>query len=281
MKKTILFICLLSLCFWLFTKNSLAQQKNLRIVSLAPSTTEILFALGLEKEIIAVSQFCNYPKEALSKPKAGTFSDPNIEIILSLKPDIIFCTGLEQAPIIEKLKQLNLNVYVSDPKTIEDLLKSIEEIGRLTQREKEASHLVSKMKQDLTAIQQKTATIAADKKPKVFIEIWHDPLLTAGKGSFIDEMITYAGGTNIAHDTIRPFCCFSPEQVINRNPDIIIIGYMDKRNPLELIKSRPGWQHISAVIHNRIYDDIDPNLYLRPGPRIVLGIQKLYEKIHS
>lgn len=281
MKKGTLLILIIFLSVIGFAKNIVAQQNDLRIISLAPSTTEILFALGLEKEIIAVSQFCDYPPEALKKIKAGTFSDPNIEIILSLKPDIIFCTGLEQAPIIEKLKQLKLNVYVSDPKNIDDLLKSIEAIGTLTGRKKEASILVEGMKQELTIIRQKTSSIVSDKKPKVFIEIWHDPLLTAGKGSFIDEMITYAGGINIAHDTIRAFCCFSPEQVIKRNPDSIIVGYMDKDRSIEQIKSRPGWQQISAVIHNRVYSDIDPNLFLRPGPRVIQGIKELYERIYS
>ncbi len=258
-----------------------AQNRTLKIISLAPSTTEILFALGLGGQIIAVSQFCNYPPEALTKKKTGTFSDPNIEIILSLKPDIIFCTGLEQAPVIEKLKKLNLNIYVSDPKDIEGLLKSIEEIGLLTGRQKEAASLIENMRKELEIIRKKTDSIAKDKRRKVFIEIWHDPLLTAGQGSFIDEMIAYAGGINIAHDTIRPFSCFSPEQVIKRNPDCIIIGYMNEKKSIELIKNRPGWQQISAIIHNRIYDDIDPNLFLRPGPRVILGIKKLYERINA
>lgn len=281
MKKIVFFISVLLLSCVLSAKNGLTQEKDLRIISLAPSTTEILFALGLEKQIIAVSQSCDYPLEALKKPKAGTFSEPNIEIILSLKPDIIFCTGLEQAPVIEKLRQLKLRVFVSNPKNIAELLKSIEEIGRLTGRQKEASILSANMKQELATIRQKTASIAAEKKRKVFVEIWHDPLLTAGGGSFIDEMITYAGGVNIAHDTIRPFCCFSPEQVIQRNPDCIIIGYMSEKKQMGLMKSRPGWRQISAVTHNRIFNDIDPNLFLRPGPRVIEGIKELYKKIYA
>lgn len=258
-----------------------AEDKNLRIISLAPSTTEILFALGLENQIIAVSQFCDYPPQAQKKQKAGTFSEPNIEIILSLKPDIIFCTGLEQAPIIGKLKQLHLNVYVSDPKNIEELLKSIEEIGKLTRRQKEADDLLNNMREDLESIRQKTASLPQDKRRKVFVEIWHDPLLTAGQGSFIDEMIRYAGGINIAHDTIRPFSCFSPEQVIKRDPDCIIVGYMDEKKSIELIKSRPGWQNIQAVANNHIYNDINPDLFLRPGPRVILGIKEFFKRIHA
>ena len=108
-----------------------ADSERQRIVSLAPSTTEILFSLGLDKEIVGVTTFCNYPSKALAKEKVGTFSEPDIEKILSLKPDIIFATGLEQAFTVERLRQLKLNIYVSDPSNIKELFESIEDMGKI------------------------------------------------------------------------------------------------------------------------------------------------------
>ena len=251
-----------------------------RYISLAPATTEILFALGLDEEIVGVSSFCNYPLKAKTKEKVGTFSQPNVEKIISLKPDIIFCTGLEQTPVVNALRQLNLKVYVSDPSNIKELLNSIRDIGRLTGREKEADTLINKMEQVLGQVNVKVKLIPPEKRLKVFIEIWHDPLMTVGKKSFVDEVLTLAGGINIAADTLQPYLYFSPEQVIKRNPDCIIQTYMSENEPLKTIEKRLGWKEISAVKHGRVYNDINPDILLRPGPRIVEGLQELHKKLY-
>lgn len=278
MKKFIL----LSIIFISLSGNLLANGiKKQRIVSLAPATTEILFALGLDEEIVGVSNFCDYPKEALTKDKVGTFSEPSIEKIVSLKPDLILSTGLEQAPTVEKLKQLKLNVYVSDPANINALLLSIENIGKLTNKINEAQTLINQMRAKIDTIKNLTTKIPENKKPKIFIEIWHTPLMTAGKGSFIDELITLAAGINIAHDTLRPYSYFSPEQVIERNPDYIILGYMDKNKTNANFSARLGWNTINAVKNNQICADINPDLFLRPGPRIIEGLEKIYQYIHK
>ena len=118
-----------------------------RYISLAPSTTEILFALGLEENIVGVSASCNYPPATQGKEKVGTFSNPNIEKILSLHPDYVFCTGLEQAPVTMVLRQLHIPVYVADPKTVEAPLVSIQQIGSLATAE-EATRLITQIKED-------------------------------------------------------------------------------------------------------------------------------------
>jgi len=253
---------------------------GLRIVSLAPSTTEILFALGAGEEVVGVSSFCNYPQEASRKEKVGTFSQPNIEKILSLKPDIIFCTGLEQEPVVRGLKELNLKVCVSDPSNMEGLFSSILDMGKLISKEKEAEELINKMKRGIAEITSKSKLIPEQSRPKVFIEIWNEPLMTTGKGSFIDELVTLAGGKNIAYDTHRPFCYFSAEQVIKRNPDCIILTYMTSEIPTQAVGKRLGWQKISAVKNKRIYNDINPDLLLRPGPRLVEGLKELHKRFY-
>lgn len=251
-----------------------------RYISLAPSTTEILFRLNLGDDIVGVSSYCDYPLEAKAKEKIGDFSHPNIEKIIFLKPDYIFCTGLEQAPVIEELRRLKLNVYAADPANIEELLQTILDIGRITHKEKEAAALVGKMSADLGKVKAKAQLIPQDKRVKVFVEIWHEPLMTAGRGSFIDELITLAGGINVAHDVPRPYCYFSAEQVVSLNPGRIILTYMDKQPPLKLVESRFGWRNIDAVKNKMVFNDIDPNALLRPGPRITEGLQELQKRLY-
>jgi iron complex transport system substrate-binding protein len=236
--------------------------------------------LGLDEEIVGVSTYCNYPIQAKNKTKVGDFSRPNIEKIISLKPDYIFCTGLEQAPVIAQLRQLNLNVYVADPVSIAELFKSIKEIGEIIHKPKEASALIENMESEIEEVAFKIKLIPQEDRVKVFVEIWHEPLMTAAKGSFVDELITLAGGINIAHDLIRPYCNFSAEKVINLNPQCIILAYMDREAPLKLVQQRFGWDKIDAVKNERVFNDIDPDILLRPGPRITKGLAEIYKRLY-
>ena len=256
------------------------DAKPLRVISLAPATTEILFALGLDDEIVGVSQYCNFPEKALTKEQVGSMSSPNIERIMALKPDIVFMTGLEQEPTIAKLRQLNIKVFVSDPPNIEELYSSIDNMGRLVGRENEAAEIISRMKADIAAISDKVAPIPLNERPKVFVEIWNNPIMTAGKGSYIDDLINIAGGINIAGDTKRPYSYFNVEEVIKRNPDCIIMGYMDKIDGRELTAKRFGWENISAVKNGRVYNDINPDIMFRPGPRVVEGIRQIHKRLY-
>ena len=251
-----------------------------RIISLAPALTEILFGLGLGDNIIGVTTLCNYPPEALSKDKIGTFSQPNIEKILLLKPDIVFATGLEQAPYVDKLKNLGVHVYVSDPATMEELFASMEAIGALTYHEEEARMMVQRMRTEMDKVQQRVKRIPQDQRPRVFIEVWNNPLLTAGRNSFVDELISLAGGVNIAHDVLKPYISFSPEEVIKRNPDYIILGYMNGGSDQGLVQSRLGWENVEAVKNKRVYGDIASDLLLRPGPRLIDGLKAIYQKLY-
>jgi len=251
-----------------------------RYISIAPSTTEILFALGLNEEIVAVSSYCNYPPEAKNKASVGDFSHPNMEKIAYLKPDYIFCTGLEQAQVIRELKRLNFNVYAADPENIQGLFETIRDIGKITGREKEAIRLIGKMKSDIEAVSSAAKLIPEEKRVRVFIEIWHEPVMTAGKGSFIDELITLAGGINIAHEIKRPYSNFSAEKVISLNPGCIIMAYMDKESPLKLVEARFGWKGIDAIKNKRVFNDIEPDILLRPGPRITEGLKEIYKRLY-
>jgi len=251
-----------------------------RYVSLAPSATEILFALGLDNEIVGVSSFCDWPPQARQKEMVGTFSRPNIEKIISLHPDIVFCAGIEQAPAADQLKRLGIKVASREPKSIKELLDSITEIGALTSRQERAAALVGKMEESIDRVKSETASVDVSGRPTVFVEYWNNPLMTAGPGSFIDELITLAGGRNIANDAPRPYCNFSPEAVISRDPDCIIMAYMLGEDASAALKQRLGWSSLSAIKNHRVYADIDPNLLLRPGPRIVEGLEQLHRRLY-
>ncbi|MDD5246337.1 MAG: cobalamin-binding protein, partial [Candidatus Omnitrophica bacterium] len=257
-----------------------AQGSARRFISLAPSTTEVLFALGLDDQIVGVSSYCNFPREAQNKEIIGSFSQPNIEKILSLKPDYVFCTGLEQAPVVAELKRLGLNVYVADPQTIEAFFQSVREMGRITAKEAQAEEMLRGIEKDLAEVSSRVLLVPQEKRPKVFIEIYHDPLTTAGKGSFVDELITLAGGVNIAADTKRPYSIFSAEQVISRDPDCILLAYMDIQAPQSFVANRFGWNRIKAVKNKRVYNDINADLLLRPGPRIGEGVKEAHRHFY-
>lgn len=251
-----------------------------RFISLSPAVTEILFALDLKDEIIADTVYCDYPQEAKYISKVGTFSEPSIEKIVSLKPDIIFTAGLEQVPALLRLKKLGLKVIVSDPKTIPELFESIIEIGKATGRQTQAEILVERMRGRINAVKSKAERIPEDKKLKVFIEIWHDPIMTAGPGSIIDELLKLAGAVNIAYDTLLAYSRFSVETIIQRNPDVIILGYMTKENAKDFVSNRLGWKNINAVKNKRVISDINPDTILRPGPRIVEGLEEIYRHLY-
>ncbi|RJP28836.1 MAG: cobalamin-binding protein [Candidatus Omnitrophota bacterium] len=275
MKRLGLLTLILSFIF------SFCNAEGIRIISLSPATTEILFSLGLGNNIIANTIWCDYPEQAKQIKKIGTFSEPNIEMIVSMKPDIVFATGLEQAPVVNKLRAMDIKVFVSDPENFQELFNSVIEIGRLTGKQSEAKNLVDKLKEKLDFIGKKTQNIPDEKKPKVFVEIWGEPLMTAGKGSIIDELIGIAGGLNIAHDTPKPYSRFSSEVVIDRDPDFIILGYMAGSNTKYDISKRIGWKNIKAVKNNHIIMDMTPEMILRPGPRMVEGAEFLHSKFYD
>ncbi len=253
-----------------------SRSSVMRIISLAPSNTEILFALGLDEEIVGVSSYCNFPRKASSKEKVGDFSNPNIEKIISLKPDIIFAAGLEQNQVVRKLKDLEQNVIVINPENFNELFGDIELIGKLTGKKNEALNLVSLMQDEINKITQQVKLF--NDTPKVFIEINFNPLMTVSDGSFLDEMIKIAGGINIAGNLPRPYCRISEELVISQKPDVIIITH----SPDTLdIKDRSGWENIPAVKNNNVYNDVNPDILVRPGPRLADGLEELFKRMYK
>ena len=250
-----------------------------RIVSHVPAITEILFALGLEERVVGVSDYCDYPEEAKLKPSVGNYFNPSIEDIVALDPDLVLTDGHSES--INGLDSLGITSIVIDPKDIDGILKDIELLGKFTGTEKEAKKLIDNMQQDMASIvtRVKDAT-----RVRVFYIIDATDLdnpWTAGPGSFIDSLITMAGGENIAAQAQGAWVPFSLEVVVASDPEIIILPakHGTVSTSTEVLKGHPVWREITAVKQDRIRT-IDGDLVDRTGPRIVQGLEEIAEIIH-
>lgn len=252
-----------------------------RIVSTSPSETEILFALGLGDKIYGVSDFDDYPEEALTKPKVGGVTKPNEEAIITAEPDLVVGGISMKDDIVEKFRSLDLKLYKTEPKKIDDILANILQIGVITDTQAKAEELVAQMKEDIRIVTEAAATIKEEDKKKVYIEF--SPGWTVGKGEFMDELITMAGGINIASD-MEGWNAINEEKIIQDNPDVMIYtaDLVDEKSgkPLEeLIISRSGWEKITAIQEGNL-TAIEGNVMSRPGPRITEALKQISEAIY-
>jgi len=250
-----------------------------RIVSIGPSCTEMLYALGLGDRVIAVDRYSDYPPEVVAKQKISKACMPDSEEITALNPDlVVYYHWGPWDPTVETLSRMGLTVIAIAPKDLEDVIRDIRLIGNATGKSQEAEALASTLSQRVDEIKSKTAATAV--KPKVYIEYWYPPPWTFGPKTWGDQLIELAGGINVFGDASTEWVQTSDEEVIARNPDIIISLYGAMHYaPLENIKNRPGWAGISAVVNGAVYL-LDENLFVRPGPRIIDGLETLAKILH-
>jgi len=244
-----------------------------RIVSLTPSDTEILFALGLGDKVVGVTDWCDYPPEALEKEKVGNYNTPDIETILALNSDLILAGYGNTIEVINSLDGLGLTVFGIKTTDLDDVLNDIRTVGEITDKEVDAQALTSEMALEIQAVTDQTEEL--EQRPKVFYIIGHEPSLwTAGSGTFIHELIEKGGGVNICQN-ISGYAEISIEYVLARDPEIIITSeysYDWTLNATELAST-------NASQSGRIYT-CDDDLVQRPGPRLVKGLEWFAYFIH-
>ena len=249
-----------------------------RIIPLAPSITEILFALGLNEEIAAITNFCDYPEAVLGKPRIGGFVNPDTEKIVSLKPDLII--GIRDGNRMDTVHRLNdfgFPVYLIDPKGFDGVLGTIKNIGDVVGREKESRRLIKELIDKRENMITLTRSLS---KPKVFFQVGDVPLITVGKGTLADDLIRLAGGRSISENELVSYPSYGIETILARAPEIIIMTSMEsKKDHMNLVKKWQNWKSIPAVKMNAIYV-IDSNLVDRPTPRIAEGLEALVRIIH-
>jgi iron complex transport system substrate-binding protein len=251
-----------------------------RVISLAPSNTEILFALGLGDKVVGVTEFCDYPPEVKEVEKVSGV-EPNLEKIVELQPDlVVYIGGAAQLEKAQAMEELGLKVLILAPSDIEGIFADIELVGKATGTEDKARELVAQLRRRVEEVTTKVA--GAEDKPLVFYEVdATDPSrpYTAGPGSFIDALITMAGGVNLGGSAEMEWAQFSAEEIIAQDPQIIILGDANYGVAPDSVRARPGWEAITAVKNGAIYP-IDDILVSRPGPRIVEGLEELARIIH-
>ena len=252
-----------------------------RIVSLAPSNTEILFAVGLGDRIVGVDTFSNYPPAATSKPKIGNYSSTDLEQVVAASPDLIFAAGITRPDVIAAFEARGLTVIVLDPADRRRCAwTNLTLVGQVADVNAEAAKVRGEMETRL-ADADREACAAATTKPRVFFELDPDQFFTVGPKSFIDDLITRAGGANIAADAGTPYPKLSAEQIIAKDPGGDHPQRRDRPGrSVESVKARPGWAGISAVKGGRIVIDRRRYLINRPGPRIVDALEKLAAALH-
>ncbi len=252
------------------------DQPASRIISLAPSNTEIVYALGLQDRLVGVTEYCNYPPDALNKAKIGGFSTVDMEKVVALQPDLILATDIHSKTVTPLLQKVGFNVVTLYPKTLNGVLSDINLVGKITGAENTASELTAGLNKRIQAVVSAAKNQAASQPLRTLVIIWYDPLMVAGSGTLPDDMLKAAGGKNVVSD-ITDYGTISMESLISRDPEVIIVpsdmGQTD--NPLwDFVNTDPRFRSTTAARNHAIYK-MDGDLVLRYGPRCVTALEQM------
>ncbi|MBI4302803.1 MAG: ABC transporter substrate-binding protein [Chloroflexi bacterium] len=252
-----------------------------RIISLAPSNTEILFALGLGDKVVGVTPYDDFPAEAKQKESVGGYSTPDMEKVVALKPDLIVAATIHEKKVVPELERRNIPVVVLSPQNMSEIMQGIMLLGKLTGTDGEARKLVNNMQARINKVSKLTQGLSPEKRPRVFYVLWHDPLRTTGKDTFHDELISLAGGVNIFNDVDR-YNLVNLEVVLERNPQIILAdtGHGSGSDaPYLWATQESRLNGTEARKRNQVFK-IDADIVDRAGPRIVDGLEAMLRLIN-
>ncbi len=247
-----------------------------RIVSLAPSNTEILFALGLGDRVYGVTNICNYPPEAQAKEKVGDYYSVDTEKVISINPDLILAEDLQKADIIPALEKLGFSVVTLVPHNIQEMGDTIRMVGEITGTQDKADEIVADMEQRVKAVTDITDTLDDSQRVRVLYLVWNDPMYSVGTDTYIHELIKKAGGSNIAAFAGEGWPELSLEQIIDLDPQVVIANH---DIPLDALMADSRLAVVDAFKNGRVYS-INADLTNRPGPRIVEGLETMAKMIH-
>jgi len=248
-----------------------------RIVSLAPSITEILFAIGLDEEIVGVTDFCNYPPAALTKPKVA-YSQPNLEVLVALEPQLVLAPPtFLRADVLAKLEQLKIPTFIIESQTVEAIFGHIQLLGRMVGRASEANAFAANLRKQVMALTKKVEGRA---RPTLLYVLNSEPLITVGPGSFIHHLIELAGGRNAAERTSAPYPRLTMEEVLTQNPDILLFPIGEYEGIPQSEQDRwKRWESLRAVQDGKLFQ-VQADLLNRPGPRVLDGLRHLMGFLH-
>jgi len=248
-----------------------------RIVSLVPSVTEVLYAIGAEDLLVGVTDFCDYPPEAKRKPHVGGMLSPNLETLVTLKPDLVVATRSGNTEeTFDQLKRLGIPVYLADPTTVSDVLRLVSNLGELTGHRDGAAAVDKDIERRIEAVRDR---VAGRPLPRVLYVLWPEPLIVPGKGALVSELIAIAGGASVTADQGQGYPRMSLEAAVGRAPEVIILAsHGSKGGPA----ARQQWERLAsmpAIKSGRLYT-ADGDLMHRYGPRFLVGLESLARLIH-
>ena len=253
--------------------NQSVPQEGVRIVSLAPNLTEILFELGVEEQVVGVTKYFTDSSQGQQKEDIGDFFNPNLEKIASLKPSLVIAEHWPSSRTVPRLREFGLPVLETiSPTSLEEIYQIIREVGEVVDRSQPAEALIHSMKERLRVVKERAVQLSG--RPSIYIEV-DLPTWTIGKRSFITEAFHLCGARNLFDDVEKRALQASKETIIARNPDIILTYTVSA----SLISQRPGWDQIKAVQNGRILDDFDRDLLSHGNHRLIEGMEKLQARI--
>lgn len=252
-----------------------APAGPVRVVSLAPSITEIVCAVGAADQLVGRSSACDVPTDVVARvPVIGAFGVPSIERILAVKPGIVLYTDIADASMAQKLERAGLPQARITCTRLDDIPPAIEAVGRTVHRETQAQELAANLTHQIQAARSRAEAI--NPRPRVLVLIWNDPLTAAGRNGFLSDLVALAGGQNLGDSVNRDYFQVSGEWVLAQNPDVILCFFMAGNKPVrQTILEQSGWGRVKAVQTGRVYDGFDNNLILRPGPRVMEGAEAI------
>jgi iron complex transport system substrate-binding protein len=246
-----------------------------RIICLVPSVTDSIFSLGAADDVAAISDYVKYPAEALKRPSVGSISNPSMETILSLHPDLVLgVPQFTQRSVLDQIQNLGIPVFLVDPHGIAGILHSILSLGKAANRESQATALVARLNLRIAAVR---ASVQGKPVIKVFAPVSYDPVITIGKGAFITEIIEAAGGESITADIAQEWPQISMEAVVARAPQALLLVRGGSIN-LDILKHRPGWNALPAVRERRVY--FVDNRVEFPSPVAIDALEDLAKQFH-
>jgi ABC-type Fe3+-hydroxamate transport system substrate-binding protein len=250
-----------------------AKAGKMRLVTLAPNLAENCFALGQGSNIIATSEYTDFPDEAKKIPTVGAFSSPSLEKLLVLSPDLILVTDGTPLAVVDRLKKMGRSVYADNPQSLAAIVSAIRQLSVVLGVPDRGLEVALSMHQAITWVAEAAAKLP--RKPSVYVEIWNSPLMSAGKGTFVSDLVSVAGGTNIADETNNSWPTLSEEFVISHNPDVIIVA--SGRGAGD-VSGRTAFSTVKAVKLGQVYD-IAGDYIFRPSPRIIKGLELIADYV--
>jgi len=253
-------------------------QEADRVVSLAPNLTEIIFALGDGNHLAGDTDFCDYPAEAVQKPHVGGPVNPNLEVIVSLMPDLVLATkSINRRETVNALDRIGLPVYVTDPHSVEGMIVSVEHLGSALGAEKSAAMLAEDLRSRLADLDRRLAGAAPR---RVLFVVWTDPLISVGRDTFIADALRRAGGRSVV-DTKAEWPHVSMEEIVRLQPEVLVFASAhagSTQRDIDALRTRPGWRNLEAMQHGNIV--VVSDAINRPAPRMVDAIERLAHALH-